>query len=257
MTDYSQQSAELVDDVCDKLRHILESFQDRFTVRNLRLSERYLKGEIHILVEFSIRGVSKKYCACFNRAFRTDGADLKVCEWRPRMASLCELPVNNRRDIGTSEVNSNGEQQAVLVGAVQCVEHPEHVPLPALVGLNYVDRFYRFWPKALYFSHLFGTVFRGGIVNGERNSLGVSLASAGLPELQGEVVQGTPQIRQSIGSNEPDLGGNGVEFINVINRAAGIRITLDLNSARFGVLERPECMIEYPRCAYWPFRVSI
>ena len=170
MRDASEKPSELVNDVCDKLRQILKSFQCRVTFGNLSLGERYLKNELCLLVVFKIRGVVEQYIACFERALPC----VAECSGNPGN----DAPVRCNGLDGMAESGPNGEQQAVLVDIVQFVEHPEMMTEATLVRLDTVDRFYISRPKALYLSKLFGTIFRGGIVDREHDGRFFTVPSA-------------------------------------------------------------------------------
>ena len=53
MQDSDHESLKLSDDAANKIRHTIECFKNRLTSDNLRLSERYVKSELKILMRFS------------------------------------------------------------------------------------------------------------------------------------------------------------------------------------------------------------
>src|SRR5208337_1456807 len=64
----SEQGGELRDDAINEIRELMERFEQRLTLDNIRLVERYIKFELHLFVYFSIRGVCKQFVTCFQRA---------------------------------------------------------------------------------------------------------------------------------------------------------------------------------------------
>src|SRR5260370_37004431 len=62
-----KQGRKIGDDVVNNIRDTLDRFKQGFTDGNPRLVERYLESEIHILLEFSIRGTDEKFVARFRR----------------------------------------------------------------------------------------------------------------------------------------------------------------------------------------------
>jgi len=55
------QVCKLSQDQLNELRHALQCWNDRITLKDLRLSERYANGEIHILLPSPIREWSGAY----------------------------------------------------------------------------------------------------------------------------------------------------------------------------------------------------
>src|SRR5438046_181141 len=139
MTEPSEKSSELVDDVIDKLHQISERFKDVISARNLRLAERYFKQEIHLLIEFGIRGIDDQFVAHLERAMPFPGDNR---QFQDRFGVNAEFRIPFRSNVVASEKHPNGEQQAVLVGIVQLMEYPERMPIASLVRLNCIDRFY-------------------------------------------------------------------------------------------------------------------
>ncbi len=46
---------ELVDDAVHKASKLMDRFNQRLRLNNLRLVERYVKGELHLLISFTVR----------------------------------------------------------------------------------------------------------------------------------------------------------------------------------------------------------
>ena len=61
--DSLQERIEIGDQIVHKIKYFLESFEKRFTLNNPRFVDRYIESEIHILLHFSIRGISEKFVA--------------------------------------------------------------------------------------------------------------------------------------------------------------------------------------------------
>ena len=56
----------------DKINELMKRFEDRPTLENLRLSERYIKGEFNIIVIFTIPGLTSSTAA--SASWSTAGA---------------------------------------------------------------------------------------------------------------------------------------------------------------------------------------
>jgi len=56
MTILVQERPKDTDDAIHEVRHLIERFKNRLTSNNLRLSERYIKSELEVLVRLSVIG---------------------------------------------------------------------------------------------------------------------------------------------------------------------------------------------------------
>src|ERR1700704_634249 len=59
-----QQRSEIGRQVLNQIRHTLERFDHRCTIDNPRFAERYMKGELQLIIHFSVRGIDKQFVAC-------------------------------------------------------------------------------------------------------------------------------------------------------------------------------------------------
>ena len=75
-----EQRSEAGNKVLDKIEHVLDRFEDRFTLDNPRLIERYREGELFILVHFIIRGTNEELIACIQRKKVVSGPDAQTRE---------------------------------------------------------------------------------------------------------------------------------------------------------------------------------
>lgn len=134
--DKSEQVRKTSDDALHELEHLIERFNQRLTLDNLRLVERYLKFELHILLEFKVRGLDIDFIAHFQR-FR--GTTKISPAYQPHHGSDVNLRIADCHSgvviesHGTELVPCNrSEQKAVFVDVVKFVEMPERV-VPASV----------------------------------------------------------------------------------------------------------------------------
>jgi hypothetical protein len=134
-----QEQSKFVDDVFDNIRQLMEKWKNKLTLANLRLVERYVKGELRIHVVFAT--VAKDYIAEF-QACRLLGFKLKVDGEGTDLLWRCR---------GKFVIERDGKQEAMLVDNVKTMENPERT-IPSLVRFQEADRFYRVFPHALYFS---------------------------------------------------------------------------------------------------------
>jgi hypothetical protein len=152
-------------DVIDQIHHMLERFDQRLTLTNLRLVERYMEMELHFLIEFGIRGRNEKFIAYLER-FADPG------EVATRIVLKDSLKVNQspqwdgviQPEAGSTVLDNGGDQQAVFVDVVKLAEAPEQV-IPTFVRFDLMDSGYGLRGDSLYFSLHAGFVFRDIIEN--------------------------------------------------------------------------------------------
>ena len=98
----------LRDDVPDKTRELLERFDQRITLNNLRLAERYIKSEILFLVHFgSTKGGES--VAYLQRAFPitdlvedVEGRRQRSCDTHV-LPALLHVPCHGRTEVNAAE----------------------------------------------------------------------------------------------------------------------------------------------------------
>ena len=71
----SEERKELTDNAIDKAHQLMEKWKNRLTLDNLRLAERYLVGELEILVDLRIGlpGYARLCAVLKNREFGDSG----------------------------------------------------------------------------------------------------------------------------------------------------------------------------------------
>lgn len=60
MTDSPQFWRKGCNNALDQIRHLMNCFNQRVCLNNLRLAECYVKSELHFLVYFSVNGIDKE-----------------------------------------------------------------------------------------------------------------------------------------------------------------------------------------------------
>jgi hypothetical protein len=186
----------------DDARQIEKAWNERFTVKNPLLSERYLKGQIRIRIEFSLIGSPENFCVIFEReridvrrelnlkrsiGLLGDGAVAFV--FVPR--GLC-----GRGNADPLAHCAYCYEQSVLVRDVQAMQGEESL-VPSLVWLQCLDEANRFDAGTLQYSFNSGFAFVGGIKNRECGLLG-NRAVVGLNELTRDVIQRGPQLMDNL-----------------------------------------------------------
>jgi hypothetical protein len=217
----SEQIGKTGNDALHELEHFIERFEQRLTLNNLRLVERYLKFELHILLQFNDRRFGVEYVADLQRLPRTASVGPAHKINNSGVEGFRHLQGHSGAIIESNaahrEPRGGCEQQAVLIDIVKFVDLPESI-VPSLVRLDSVQASYRFWPRQLYFPlDLERHVFIGSLANGEHDDLGRKFGGDGLGnERIKQVVKGTPEILENIAND----GGYGKG--NIVNPSKSV-----------------------------------
>ena len=190
----SQERLKLRHDVADKVRKLMERFNHRLTLSNPILVERYLKGEIRLLVQ--VRNVDGEYVAWFERKSPLRRPDEEVqCRERSCFTAGFHHQIHVLGDVRSQvcalKSTSCNVQPSVLVDVVQLREDPELMSVPSLVQLGCVDCIYGSLRHAMYFSWTLAHVFRGVIKDG-KSDLSFIRRIVSRPdeeELEGQIVE--------------------------------------------------------------------
>src|SRR5215213_8481133 len=261
-----QQWSKAENQVFDEIDHILERFKNRFTIDNPRFVERYIKGELDILLEFRYIGdlVERhpEFVAHFQRASSArerhgnrDGTDLRVAGVNgPSLLSgerLHNAHSQERRGDEGCHVNPGNEQRLVLVDNIEFMQ-PPHCVIPSLIRLAPVDSFYSSSRHALYFSVTLGFVFRGVLKNREA-SLFPRLTLRDGNQMERQVIQSRAQVVDDIpgdsGKSERGIGGaNDV----ILDSLRNLRIGLGPRFIRLGVQKGAEFNLEITEMLFGP-----
>jgi hypothetical protein len=116
-----EQGAEAQNEAIDQIRHVLKRFNDRLTLANLRLAERYLKAEIQLLVHFRIGQIDEEFGACLQREQCVVGPQKEIRErntlgpLRPVGVSIDD-PLHRRCYVNAAKLRRPYvDQQAMLI----------------------------------------------------------------------------------------------------------------------------------------------
>ena len=245
-----------VNDTVHKVDELLKCWENRLTLNNLRLAERYLKAKVHILVHFRVSLVDEEYVACFQRihsvsGFHEEGRDFKRIGER-----LPHLLIHECTNVKAPKVGADCNQQAVFINTVKLVESPERI-IPTLVWFDRVDSFYRLWPHTLHLWQLLFFVFLGRVKNGEVDIWKWPWFT-GSPnhELIGEMVECTSQVLDDVAN---DTSNNERRILNcreVIDKLARLRVGLGSDFIGIGIEKGFESDIEVLDMLFGPFNFS-
>lgn len=216
-------------DAANATRSLMEHFNDRLTLDNLRLSERYLDGKLHILMHFR-HGKNVEYVASFQREMPD-----ALLQEHFRIVDLGNVLENSGELISDLSnfcgrhamepiLRSDSEQQAVLVNVVQAIDLPEDFSVASRVRFDLRERFYSVRRQTLFYSPNSGFKFLGIIANREIDALkrsGRLLPDAHQPVDQ--MVEGTPKILDGVSNNQWNVSGNGLNTSEIIKAVTSVR----------------------------------
>jgi hypothetical protein len=256
------------DEVANKVRRLIEKWNDRLTFDNLRLSERYLKGEIHILICFRY-GDSGEFVATIQREFSerlsvkearqfSGGVFIfnpetvfisRDCFWRHTMGRITK---------------SDCKQKMMLVDNVEAVDMPQNCATSSLVWFENLNSFDRVWPKSLYYSRRLGFIFRGSLQlcskisevasNGKvQFSEGMAMPLRANPgQTIYEMVKSAPQTMNSVAGDEGRPIGNGECGGKIPNALSRLKVILTANDIGF-FNESKRSFLEVTNVFFGPF----
>src|SRR5882762_2610573 len=133
------------DEIIHKLNLLTEKYEKRLTFGNLRLSARFLSGELRIVIHFRPKDSLKEW----------------VCGLLPEVS----VDPSTFNEI----VRSHPDKMAMFIDIVRIMQVPKR-RISAFVWFESVDSFYSRLPRSLYFSTLKSLVLRGLLDDGETNT---------------------------------------------------------------------------------------
>ena len=194
--------------VIDVVNKLNERWKQRITRHNLRLTDRFVDFDLHVLLHFTVKDFdsAEMWVACF--------------EVVRRVANLTE-PIGDQETImGVCEESS------VLVDVVQLVESPQNISLPAFVWFERINNFYDFGEDTLYFSSLVPFVSSGVLRNRELNLPAGLLPGPDPSQLVCKVVECASEVVNDIASQPQRVKGQD----SVLSELARLRFRISRNS---------------------------
>lgn len=223
---------EIHNDVVDETRRLMKRFNNRLTLDNLRLSERYLNGELHVLVDFRDRE-NTKHIASFEREPPNAGFEkhLRIVSFGNIFQHSKELIPNSGdfplRHAMEPILRTDSEQQSVLVDVVKLMDLPKDFAAPSRVRFDLQECFYRVRLKTLFYSPNSGFEFLGAISNREINTIKrAGRISSDANQPIGEMIKGATQILDSISSDLRNVDRNRFNIPQCVNAVESIRCVL-------------------------------
>src|SRR5437667_1425655 len=243
MQDSDHESLKLSDDAANKIRHTIECFKNRLTSDNLRLSERYVKSELKILMRFSA------VCGCGNIN------DLIASFQRHRSFGECDFPSGTKNDSPIVESGHDSGNQAMLVPTVKLMDVPQSV-VPTHVRLYRTEQFFRTGAHLVYFSLTNGRCVLLATLRtiADREiSVFVRAASTSLDKLPREMIQRTSQVVDGISDYQCEVCRDRLNSSDLQSYVTNCRLFLDAKCIRLRVAEGTDGGIQITDVLFGPF----
>jgi hypothetical protein len=258
-----QEWLEARNQVLDRLNHHVDRFNNRLTLDNLRLVERYVKGELQLLLHFfaGVGGCSENYVAhlrflpgfggCVESVFQTHHSS-HIAEAPVYKELLHSFP---RVDAMVNEMA--GDDSTVLVHDVESVENPQQ-RLTSLARIDLADRFYDFFPEGLYWSEGFGFRRLGVVIDRELDSVPFveRIGSGNKEQLIDQMIQGCSQGVNHFPNQRMGERGDVAQFGHV--KLGVSRLLVKLGSDFVCAVFRPSPHLDFEIAALFlgPFNTS-
>lgn len=217
---------ERLDESLDKIRKLVEQAQNRLSLDDLRLSERYVAAELwlHVHVRVTL-GDPEDLCFIFNGV---TPSVLGEYEWGWRLSATQGLVPDFSRLLDIECHHAADEhcrqQHMVFVRDVQSVQLIKQV-VPAFVWSERLDTVHGRLRKALYLSKT-GTNFVGMFEDPELSEIRVRSLSIRKDELPDQKIERRAQIVHGITSDSPEPRRGLPLQQNAINDVLGLRVVI-------------------------------
>ena len=204
-----QDRQELVDQSVNEIHELMEFWKQRITLDNLRLSERFLSGQLSILIH--LRPINS--------------GEMRVVEFvsKPLRHTQFANPF-----CMTEHILTDCKYEPVFSDVVKIIEFPERV-VPLFVRLAGVKNFHCVRADSLYFSSLGRFVTSLVVTNRKRaplEHLRIGIRRVDIDKLENQMIQSATQIADDIrgGAESVECDPDGVGITNEYMR--DIRIVI-------------------------------
>jgi hypothetical protein len=196
-----QKRLEAKNQVFDNIDQLMKRWEQRITIRNLRLFERFINLELDLIFRFSTENPAEMRLACLHH----------------KCVPIASKGMNpgSRKD----GVPVNSEEESVLVDVIKFVESPEKI-VPASIRFEVINSFFRLRPHTLYFSSLVPFVSGEIFGNRERGIL-CGLDSIYEPQLICKVIERTPEVLANVPSDSDSVKRKHSETMQLIRAING------------------------------------
>lgn len=218
------------DGLFDDLKHSIKCLNQRFSIYNPRLVERYLNGQIHLIARFFMGDVSLQYIAVFQKRREGHGDGDWVGPFAGQRGRFFRHVFQKSPSLARY---ADGHQGAMLIGDVQTVKTP-HGIAPTLVGFERVEQVESIWPNARYYSRSGGFVRFGRLADGEVVAF-VNDIAIDSDEQRIEMVKRATQAVEHVSGDNGHHARHGLKFDPSDVAFSGIDVTLVDDVVRVGI----------------------
>lgn len=216
-----------IDGALDELSELLERWDNRLTIDNLSLAERYLKGELVVGVEFGcVDWGSQQFRAIYQRELPIGGVPV-------HHGGLYGFPARHRKLHFEPEAAVGGpyrDNQSVFVEDVELVEGPQSA-VPSFVRLEPFDEANSLLAGSLYFFKTRGFKTVGAVTDGPISTAGVG-HTVGFDDGASEQIKGRADVVNCIADDTPPIIGDIFENLDSINILGCFRIFIAQDAIR-------------------------
>lgn len=243
-------------DLLGEIDELLESWQNRLTINNLTLAERYLNGELRLVINSNL----------LSRGSFND------VQWRAVLQGIGSISGSNcerwsykrfilPRDWHTQcydDVPVRGpyrNDRLVLVQSVKFVDHPEKLA-PSLVWLQTPKQPVGTCADALYLSRSVGFKFMDRPANRKAGT-----ASGLLPirhnELPCELVERSAQVVNDIADDAAQAGWHIFADLDPVDQISSLRVIISDDKVWVASVERADFRLQLTDVAFGPFNLDV
>ena len=213
-----QQRLEAEDQVLDNIHKLMERWEKRITLGNLRIAERFANSEIYLALHCTIKDTGEMWVARFDKVFGERSID----------------PIG-----GEQRILADGENGPVLVGVIQFENSPE-CRVATMVRFERVDSFHGRNAHTLYLSSLVPFV-TGHILCNREFDLASGRVAASYPyKLVCEVIERAPQVVDDVSGGSHGVEGKSAEYLSLLRCLSAMKINLCENRVQAVVPESQE-----------------
>lgn len=258
----TKERREKLDEALDKLAELRQRWEQRLTLDNLALAERYIKGELRILVHLRSRLATdlgrypEEYCAIFERVLPVGGPNsdrhreiLGDNQIGGQIGNIVERASGIQDDAPVSYADRY--QELVLIRNVETMETPKRF-IPSLVRFGLLNQAHRIFGNSLYLSKVAGFKSLGALGNEKAGTIR-NFLSVGADQFANQQVEGGSEIVDSVTGDGTPVRRRLARDLDLENQISGIRIVLGDDSIWFALLEPSDQFFETTDVLFGPF----
>jgi hypothetical protein len=260
----AEQGREKLNESVNKLDELKKRWNERLTLDNLDLTERYLKFELGVHVHLRYRVLAESgrdsvdFCAIFQRE-RELGHDDADALRRRYLGEIDRGRIgvgikNIGQSVGVDGVlmrHADGHQELVFVRDVELVEPPERVVL-SLIRFGVLDEIHRSLRRSIYFGGVAGFKSLGALEDW-KSVLFADGVTLGPNHLTDEQVEGGAEVVDTISGDGAPVERRLLGDFDPPDQISRIRLVITNGSVRLVVLEPLVPGLEVTEVMFGPF----